>query len=645
MNYQDEFYTDDFISTLARARLYVSENAVSVLGHRIPFLDLTTFVVKKNDVGYTWVPKFLCKQMNADDKEVDMLFPLLIGGVELFCSRSYNSTEYIQGYKDHLKNKILDCMSSMFEDVSSRDFLNFKLPTTGDHIMTRTAKYFRSKFTPHQGYVDDILQHLSVLNILNKQAFYEELVALLDMCCAFLSDFAVLDGAFMNKAIYKPVDPGIMFATGIQPPTFSGNAGKIANEAVSTIISNAISKVTNYVKSHGAVHVSLKGMDVQLAKCMEGGHLSNDDYNLSELFITDCTSFCMGLFATLSYYLCVTDLGKQTVENQFGMINEEILNRYLNECLGKDMLARYFRRGFESKKPENSYNAFECGDIVLGDTGVLKTAKDGNSFAYGQAITRHEIEMAALVKSYFSGQKDVIFTLSDSFKYISGSYYGVRFFESVNMLANSLLELVDRNYCNELSDQKDDLKEKLERRQHAKKQEVKVHVVDNEAELKKIAELSSELDRKSAQVERLLAENEALSQMLADMRADDEIEISADDSADLSTDEIINYLNAFSIFFVGGRWDMKDRLNEMGLVNIYQANKVSAESGIPSSCDYLCNMTSFMSHTLYFKYKSSGIASPDNTYNFKGTNLDKLLRALYFFVKSREAERDELTRT
>lgn len=636
MNYADEFYTDETINGYSRINVFVSPNSVSYHGGSISFPDLGSFVVSKGEDGCTWTPKFSCKQKKDDDKEVDMLFPLLIGGVELFCSRSFNSIVYIEGYIEYLKDKILDSMNSMLMDLSYEKFLDFKLPTSGDHDPQRIFKYYRSKFTPHQAFADEILQLLSVLNIIDKQAFYEEFLSLVDMASAFLMDFTNESGVFLNGAVYQPVATGALFGRNIIDNMT--NDAKVMSDAVGCFISTSNLYIRNYIKDHGAVHAVFKDMDVHLMKRNGERTLEDKSYTLNELTITDCTSFCIGLFAMFAYHLCNVSAHKTNrISND---IKEDDLNRYMNECLGKDMLAKYLRRGFESTLGENQYNVSECGDAVLGDLGFCESSDASKVFGYQRTITRHELEMTALVKAYFNNTREVELSLSDAYRHISGSYYGTHFINGVNKMANSLLEIVDRNYCAQLAEENEQLEQELRNVKQKKAPEIKTTEVSKDEDLRKIAELSAELERKNAQLDKLKEDNEALSQMLADLREYEEKELVSDELDNLSTEEIIEYLNSFSIFFVGGRWDMKERLNEMGLVNIYQANKVSAEGGIPLSCDYLCNMTSFMSHTLYFKYKSSGIASPDDTCNFKGTNIDKLLRYLYSFVKSREMEKE-----
>ena len=644
MNYADEFYMDDAVSRYARIRVDVNQSSVFLSGRSIPFGDFASFVVSKDGDRYAWTPKFASKQPGEDDKVVDMLFPIVIGAAELFCSRSYNSSQYISDYLSYLKDRALESIRGMVSGLTYEEFLSYDLPTDGDHDPQRTAKFFRSKFTPQQGLVDDLLQHLSVLNIVDKRAFYEEVVSLADMCSAFLTDFADVQGAFCEGSVYKTVTPGALFGSWVgKSPKGKAIGSDIVSDTGSPFVTNAILSVSNYVKDHGAVHATLNGLSVHLMKLRSDRKPTNKTYKLGDLSITDCTSFCIGLFAMFAYHLGKESIKSTSKEKPFEAVKEEDINQFLNECLGKDALSRYLRKGFESSLDENQYKDAGCGDVAIGDWGICSHDTPSGVVTFERTVTRHEIEMTALVKAYFSNTRDVELSASDPFRFVPGSYYGIRFAENTSRLANSLLEIVGREFCEDLADQKEQLTRELTTKTKSVPK-APVQSAPKETNTDRIAELEAELERKRVQAARLQEDNEALSQMLADLKADIERESSFECSEDLSTGEIIDYLNAFSILFVGGRCDMKDRLNEMGLVNIYQANKVSAEGGIPSSCDYLCNMTSFMSHTLYFKYKSSGIAPQEASYNFKGTNIDRLLRELYSFIKSREAERDDVGR-
>lgn len=152
-----------------------------------------------------------------------------------------------------------------------------------------------------------------------------------------------------------------------------------------------------------------------------------------------------------------------------------------------------------------------------------------------------------------------------------------------------------------------------------------------------IFRLNKEITTQTSRSEDLANQVEELKQKLQNQAlAVDELLTSlecSDDAvvSDVSMEEMIKMLNGFRLCFVGGRYDMTDKLNALGLHNFVQAGNVSDVSRI-DSFDFAISMTSFLSHHLFYLALSKLGSERDRHMYFNGTNLNNLISSCYNFI-------------
>ena len=132
----------------------------------------------------------------------------------------------------------------------------------------------------------------------------------------------------------------------------------------------------------------------------------------------------------------------------------------------------------------------------------------------------------------------------------------------------------------------------------------------------KINELENKLTSQNSDFEALLKSLEVVEE---------------ENSSGVSEADMLSFLNGFKICFVGGRYDMSDKLKELGLYNFVQAVSVNDATRL-SDFDFLVSMTRFMSHNLFYVAMSKLGSTRDNHLYFNGTNLSNLITSCYEFI-------------
>lgn len=126
---------------------------------------------------------------------------------------------------------------------------------------------------------------------------------------------------------------------------------------------------------------------------------------------------------------------------------------------------------------------------------------------------------------------------------------------------------------------------------------------------------------------KLQDQTNAFDELLSSLEVTD-IEVS---EKDISLQEMIDMLNGFRFCFIGGRYEMTDKLNALGLHNFVQANNVSDIARL-ESYDFIVSMTSFVSHKMFYQVMSKLGSERNKHMYFNGTNMTKLVKSCYEFV-------------
>lgn len=177
--------------------------------------------------------------------------------------------------------------------------------------------------------------------------------------------------------------------------------------------------------------------------------------------------------------------------------------------------------------------------------------------------------------------------------------------KTIKSLKSDIKSLTLNVKDNDLSDECQDLERKLLESKN------KVEILSI-----KINELENKLTSQNSDFEALLKSLEVVEE---------------ENSSGVSEADMLSFLNGFKICFVGGRYDMSDKLKELGLYNFVQAVSVNDATRL-SDFDFLVSMTRFMSHNLFYVAMSKLGSTRDNHLYFNGTNLSNLITSCYEFI-------------
>lgn len=139
-----------------------------------------------------------------------------------------------------------------------------------------------------------------------------------------------------------------------------------------------------------------------------------------------------------------------------------------------------------------------------------------------------------------------------------------------------------------------------------------------------IAILKSQIEELNSKVSQ---QEEALNDLLVSLNTDD-----TEVSTNVPLDEVIKFLNGFSLLIVGGRIDLETKLTELGLKNFTHIDSLSDVQRI-GNFDFVVSMTRFLSHKVYYGVLNKiGSENKDKHTYYNGTNLETLLYSCYDFI-------------
>lgn len=339
---------------------------------------------------------------------------------------------------------------------------------------------------------------------------------------------------------------------------------------------------------------------------------------VSSFQISDCTTACCLLFTRLLFSMCETfPIKSQTLVDW----HDEELDDSIAKCLGTDDFGRFIKSGKQH----------------VGDQTLFAFKSQEKPF-----IKKSEI-INTCIPEFFEQKR----TFSD----ITMDFgLNVLDYEYVDMVYCSE-ELSFLSYCVELArmaQEKEDKSEKLDEFEETvselfrENEALRNTISDFESKheniasyeetilslRKKLEDLEYVISTKQGQIDEL---KEKLSKFHKENPHKEEkyLSLNEDTVSKTSMTEIMDYLKEKRIFFVGGRWDMLDRLKEKGFSteNVWQVNRESQKYDRPKDPDVIVLMTKFMNHSLNGSIRDD---YPDGRFlSFNGTNLDQLLTFLY----------------
>jgi hypothetical protein len=150
--------------------------------------------------------------------------------------------------------------------------------------------------------------------------------------------------------------------------------------------------------------------------------------------------------------------------------------------------------------------------------------------------------------------------------------------------------------------------------------------------IKELEKLNSKLQERADTAESELSELECkLEEMVMYQDSDeDSDENPALENDDITSEEKIEFLNEYTIAFIGGKPDLIQKANNRGWMNLIQFNSVT-ELGTGKGAEVFIIMTKFCSHARVYKLHAINKDAFRVAY-FNGSNVDNLISLCYRFV-------------
>lgn len=340
--------------------------------------------------------------------------------------------------------------------------------------------------------------------------------------------------------------------------------------------------------------------------------------------ITDCRGLSIMMVLNL-YYRLVYNYGYNQESNPLIDHHDERIiidiDKRINNCIGNDDQFRALKGiGLDNTIKFNVFNIIDYSKTNT-CTFVLHNYKMTRGY-YEEYLLQYpndpEISHIADVNIHYSN----IYNL---FRAIGQLWFG-SITDNIDKNQDKLEKLNKEisKLNNEIDRYRGMVKETEERYKNKENEEIE----QLKAELAKANEL---INSKNETIDDLVNKNKELNKTLSDIY-DDDFEIE-EDELQVPIEEMVLFLNEFKIVLIGGRWELPAKLNEYGWTNISQLDKDNLCTGVDVAkyADFTVINTRFVSHTIVHKVES--VTDSDTRMSYNGTNPEKLIVAMYDFVK------------
>lgn len=437
---------------------------------------------------------------------------------------------------------------------------------------------------------------------------------------------------------------------------------KVAYTICLVYVNKDMSDVSIYLES-GAAPAFCKGIERPilpaeiLPETLNTGAVSYTTPEGKERVVTDGRGASIYLFLSFLHqvYSSFADFSRVSSENgnekkESGICKKscfDIIKRELSACLGNDAVGKYLKTGREASSSVDDFGqemssisrqtVFDARKAVKDGKGKKTTralmdnlemfrkatgfiGNDGNSLCYNDCLYESFEDMCSMAIYSVMLQKDYPI-LSETMhngvlKQIEAAAY------------NNALQKVSGSIASLQTESDKEHKAKLE---EAVKKSEEMEVQAQEAE-KRIAFLESQLDNQRRITELQREEIGRLKTISECIYSEEDIPEEAS-KQEASLGEMISYLNGFKLTIAGGYDDMLRRLKELGLTEAVYVTTETQAFGRGCDTDFICICASFISHKIVQAVNSQFPDKRGETMYFNGTNADKLVRALYAFVK------------
>ena len=623
-------------------------------GTQFSVTDLFQFSILLDGTKRRWVPKFWADHYEKDMekysgiKELDARIPLIIGLSEYYA--------YLTHDNHALADKIIHFVSDTVKKAASFRYSKVAKDFDEDFLTTydcyeKTTKLLLDEVCPQiteDTYVDGLIYHKTKEPFHESREFVQYVSNILYILLKTDQDYHFFEDTMFQLTLYAISEAleivntiyfGHSSAMEKQKGEFLGNAlqnfmekNNMKNDALGGLALLSGASIEDSIENISIWNTELystNGYVKVINPDHKFYHYKKNSFIPSFCF-SECTTACTMLFIRLMSCLCETFKIKNKMEvNWF----DEDIDEIIASCLGTDDFGRFIKSG-KLHYDDMSIIAIHGGD-------------PSRSF-----ITKSELINLATVRMYGSREEvksekplEIKNNIPDFF------YFNLLFLSELIQESCITAELIAlKSVYKEVKNHNEELNalvETLER----EVTEIKASS-PNESELTKdyetemddlrgkVNQLEHVLNSKTEQISSLKEEIASLKKERPQVPKEKELSPEKEEKLP-PIKEMIEWLNTKQIFFVGGRWDMLDRLAEKGLINASQINKESQKFDKPKNPDLICYMTKFMNHSMYYTVKNN---FPQNAaMNYNGTNLDKMIEELYKFGKHIEESQSENT--
>lgn len=605
---------------------YKVRDNLQINGKRIPFADITTFVLKD---GF-YIPAFCCEEIKEDDIKIDMI-PFLCVGMSELTAMSITK----ESYDKELPVDLPDL--TRWDHYDLEDYKRVRNELGPDSLTDNKNPMYiplnmTSRFVDYRyEWICECAQSLYLQSRLSEREFISSLMDCVDGLyntgLPFFLGISMTDKERLGSNQLNLFD-------GLKP-----NSPKQAHhEALASCVLDTEHKNTLYSLFPNLQQYPKEGM---VFKKM--GYCVNDD----KYYISDCRGLSIYAFLIVMYaiYEVFGDtkiLGSHILEH--GMDHDEIndclsynLLSCFKNCLGNDFIGKYFELGrFHISKCSYEGNYYVIGHMRSVATGSKMIKGVPKQQYENEIVFRKAFGMQRTANYNRDGHDDTgihYFSVFELLGFLDRSFNVdtvVDAAESQRLISDTerqIKKLVSEN--ERLTSIAADYKQLKSK--ETEKSDYQKLLADRD---KRIKELEYQLSVKSGIIENMTQELKEEKTKNRNIFLEETVE-NEDFASEISVSqaEMIDYLNNFRILMIGGRNDLLDKLADMGWTNVDQLTKENTNA-VGSKTDFFCVNTKFVAHRLVCMVESAYPDRRDQMLYYNGTNPDKLIQICYQFVKN-----------
>ena len=559
---------------------YKVRDNLQINGKRIPFADITTFVLKD---GF-YIPAFCCEEIKEDDVKIDMI-PFLCVGISELTAMSITK----ESFDKELPVDLLDLIKWDYYDLE--DYKRVRNELSQDSLTDNKNPMYiplnmTSRFVDYRyEWICECAQSLYLQSRLSEKEFISSLMDCVDGLyntgLPFFLGISMTDKERLGSNQLNLFD-------GLKP-----NSPKQAHhEALASCVLDTEHKNTLYSLFPNLQQYPKEGM---VFKKM--GYCVNDD----KYYISDCRGLSIYAFLIVMYaiYEVFGDtkiLGSHIFEH--GMDYDEVndclsynLLSCFKNCLGNDFIGKYFELGrFHISKCSYEGNYYVIGHMRSVATGSKMIKGVPKQQYENEIVFRKAFGMQRTANYNRDGHDDTgihYFSVFELLGFLDRSFNVdtvVDAAESQRLISDTerqIKKLVSEN--ERLTSIAADYKQLKSK--EAEKSDYQKLLEDRD---KRIKELEYQLSVKSGIIENMTQELKEEKTKNRNIFLEETVE-NEDFASEISVSqtEMIDYLNNFRILMIGGRNDLLDKLADMGWTNVDQLTKENTNA-VGSKTDFFC---------------------------------------------------------